>query len=208
MIAWYDTIPVISWLLLLGNCRHCHQPISILYPFIELATLGSLLALLNLSSPYYIAYFIFFSALMVSIRSDLETMLISRFVTIFLIPVAFLCAWMHWLPITLVNSIAGTILGYGTLFIASKIFLWLTDKEGIGQGDLELLAFVGSFVGIAGCWISLFLGALIGSIVGVMYITLFNKSREIRIPFGPFIALGAIIYVLFQERLLFFLFGF
>lgn len=208
IIAWYDNFPILSWIILLGKCRHCRQPISLLYPFIELATVGALLSLVNLPLHYYAAYFIFFSALIVSIRSDLETMLISRFVTIFLIPLAFVCAWMNWLPITLFNSIVGTIMGYGILFVASKLFLWLTNKEGIGQGDLELLAFIGSFVGLVGCWFSLFLGALIGSVLGVLYITIYNQSREVRIPFGPFLALGAIIYVLFQERLLFFIFGF
>lgn len=208
VIAWYDNFPVLSWIFLAGKCRSCHHRISFLYPFIELITLGSLLALFYVPSYYYGAYFIFFSALIVSIRSDLETMLISRFVTIFLIPLAFFCAWMHWLPITLLNSVVGAAMGYGILWCASKLFLWLTDKEGIGQGDLELLAFIGSFVGLAGCWISLFLGALVGSVLGVIYITLYNKTKEVRIPFGPFLAVGAMIYVFFQERLLFFIFGF
>jgi leader peptidase (prepilin peptidase) / N-methyltransferase len=207
-IAWYDNIPVISWIILAGKCRSCHQSISFLYPCIELTTLASLSALLYLPSCYYGAYFIFFSALIVSIRSDLETMLISRFVTLFLIPLALLFAWMHWLPISFLQSVIGTVMGYGVLWLASKLFLLITDKEGIGQGDLELLAFIGSFVGVAGCWFSLFLGALIGSILGVFYITIYNKSKEIRIPFGPFLALGAMVYVLFQEHVLYFIFRF
>lgn len=157
---------------------------------------------------YHGAYFIFFSALIVSIRSDLETMLISRYVTVFLIPLGLLFSSTDLLPITLTSSIAGIVLGYGSLFLASKTFFFLTKKEGIGQGDLELLAFIGSFVGFAGCWVTLFLGAVIGSIFGITYITLTGKSREVRIPFGPFLALGAILYVLFREQLLFYIFGF
>lgn len=207
-LAWYDNIPILSYLLLLGKCRTCKRPISFLYPFIEILTTGALLALWYLPSHhYYIAYFVFFSALIVSIRSDLETMLISRFVTIFLIPLGLLFAWLGLLPISVLDSAAGTVLGYGSLYIVSKTFFWLTKKEGIGQGDLELLAFIGSFVGFIGCWVSLFLGAIIGSICGVLYITLAGESREIRIPFGPFLALGAMIHVLFQEKLLFLIFG-
>lgn len=206
-IAWYDNIPIVSWLFLFGKCRKCKKQISALYPFVEVITAVTLWTLIYIPINNHLAYFIFFSALIVSIRTDLETMLISRYVTIFLIPVGFLFSFLGLLPITLLNSIAGTILGYGSLYLTSKTFFWLTGKEGIGQGDLELLAFVGSFVGFAGCWVSLFIGAILGSISGILYITLFNKSKDIRIPFGPFLSIGAIIYVLFQEKLLYFLLG-
>ncbi len=178
-----------------------------MYPFTELLTTGTLLTLYFLPGHYHIAYFIFFSALIVSIRSDLETMLISRFVTIFLIPLGFLFAFFGFLPISLGSSIAGTILGYGTLYTASRLFYWATGKEGVGQGDLELLAFIGSFVGFVGCWVTLFLGAIIGSVLGVLYITLFCENRDVRIPFGPFLAVAAIIHVLLKEKLILFIFG-
>lgn len=134
-------------------------------------------------------------------------MLISRYATVFLIPLGFLFAATGFLPISLASSIAGTLLGYGSLYVTSKLFFLIAGKEGIGQGDLELLAFIGSFLGLAGCWVSLFLGAIIGSICGIIYIVLSGKSKEMRIPFGPFLAFGAILYALFHERLLFFLFG-
>jgi len=156
---------------------------------------------------YHIAYFVFFSALLITIRTDIETMLISRYVTVFLIPLGMLFAAFGFLPINLMSSILGFILGYGSLWAASKMFYLLTGKEGIGQGDLELLAFIGSFIGAAGCWVALFLGAIIGSIIGVIYLTMSGKNKEVRIPFGPFLAFGAILYVLFQKQLLFFLFG-
>lgn len=202
IIAWYDNIPVISYLVLRGSCRTCKRHISLLYPFIEILTTLSLLTLAFLPPTTHFAYFILFSALIVSIRSDIETMLISRFVTLFLIPLGVLFAWSGLLPITVVDSIAGALLGYGFLYTVSKIFFWLTGKEGIGQGDLELLAFIGSFVGFVGCWVTLFIGAIIGSIVGTLYITLSGSSRAIKIPFGPFLAFGAMMYILFQEKLL------
>ena len=93
-LAWYDNIPLLSFIILCGKCRYCKNPISWLYPFIELITLIAMLALLNsVDSHYWPAYFIFFSALIVTIRSDFESMLISRFATIFLIPLGFLFAY-------------------------------------------------------------------------------------------------------------------
>ncbi len=206
-VAWYDNIPIFSWFFLLGKCRYCKKRISIFYPIIELLTTGALLTLWYLPPHYHMAYFVFFSALIVTIRSDLETMLISRFVTLFLIPLGFLFSWLGFLPINFWQSVIGAILGYGALYAASKIFLRLTGKEGVGQGDLELLSFIGSFIGFVGCWMTLFFGATIGSIIGILYIVLFGKSREVRIPFGPFLAIGAILYVLLQEKLLLFIFG-
>lgn len=207
IIAWYDNIPIVSWFLLLGKCRWCKKKISFLYPFIELLTVLIFLTFWYVLPHYHIAYFVFFSALIVTIRTDIETMLISRYVTLFLIPAGLLFSAFGFLPISLTSSILGALLGYGSLYATSKLFYMLTGKEGIGQGDLELLAFIGSFIGAAGCWVTLFLGAIIGSIIGVLYITLSGQSKEMRIPFGPFLALGAVLYVLFQQELLFFLFG-
>ena len=201
-ISWYDNIPLISWLLLCGQCRTCKKPISWLYPAIELLTTILLTALyLYVPLNYFFAYFIFFSALIVTIRSDIETMLISRFVTIFLIPFGLLFSAFGLLPITILDSICGALLGYFFLLIMSKIFFWIKGKEGMGQGDLELLAFIGSFIGIAGCWMSLLLGSIMGSIVGLTYIVIFKAGRSAKIPFGPFLASGALIYVFLQEHL-------
>ena len=186
----------------------CKNKISLFYPFIEILTTVALLLLLLLPSYTHFAYFIFFSALIVTIRSDMETMLISRFVTIFLIPLGLIFAWTGLLPITVFDSAAGALLGYGSLYVASKIFFWITGKDGVGQGDLELLAFIGSFVGFIGCWISLFLGSFIGSIIGIFYMVLFNKRLTFKIPFGPFLAFGALAYVLLQQKLLCFLLGY
>jgi len=100
-IHWYDNIPVISWIILLGRCRNCKNKISILYPFIELFTTFAL-TLLFYTVPlnYFFAYFIFFSALIITLRTDLETMLISRLVTIFLIPSGLVFSYFKLIQIT------------------------------------------------------------------------------------------------------------
>jgi len=199
-ITWYDNIPVFSWLALNGVCRNCKKSISILYPSIELLT-ALLLSLLYLWIPthYFVPYFVFFSALIVTIRSDLEYMLISRFVTIFLIPLGLFFSMINLLPISIYESALGTVVGYSFLFTIRSLFNLLTGKEGIGQGDLDLLAFIGSFTGVIGCWVSLLVGSIVGSFVGLGYLLLYQPEEPAKIPFGPFLAAGAIGFILFQQ---------
>ena len=203
-LAWYDLIPVISWVILKGSCRYCHKSISWLYPFIELFTVCALsVALLYIPPHYFFGYFIFFSALIISIRTDLDEMLISRYATLFLIPVGCALSWLELLPISLTQSILGAIIGYGLLYAIASIFYRSTKKEGLGQGDMDLLGFIGAFTGIYGCWISLLLASVLGSLIGIIYLSITKQNTQYtRIPFGPFLALGAMGFVLFRPWIL------
>ncbi len=193
-LAWYDLIPIASWLWLRGHCRTCHEPISILYPFIELYTAILLIILWHLSDPrFFISYFWLFSALIVVTRTDLEKMLISRATTLFLIPLGTFLATIGLLPMSPWGSLYGAGFGYGVLWLVRTLFFLATGKEGLGLGDVELLAMIGAFVGIIGAWFSLLVGSVLGSIFGIAYL-LITKNRKI--PFGPFLALGAMVYVL------------
>lgn len=201
-LAWYDLIPLFSWIVLRGHCRYCHKSISWLYPFIELVTVLFLsLLIFCVPSNYLFAYFIFFSALIVTIRSDLETMLISRFVSLFLVPLGFLFSAINLLPITLFESIWGAVFGFCLLYSIGKIFYLFTKKEGLGQGDVDLLSFIGSFLGFYGCWFSLLLGSILGSIIGLVHILYTRSNTSHKIPFGPFLAIGAILFVLLKPFL-------
>jgi len=151
---------------------------------------------------YIPAYFIFFSALIVTIRTDIETLLISRIVTLFLVPAGILFSFLKLLPITPLNSISGALLGYFFLYFFSKLFQKITQREGIGSGDFDLLAFIGSFTGITGCWMSLLIGSVLGSLFGIIQIILGKASRTTKIPFGPFLAIGALIFVLLQGSII------
>lgn len=208
ILAWYDLIPIVSWLFLKGHCRYCKQNISFLYPAIELfSAIIFYLLFLNISFPYSISYFVFFSALIITIRTDIETMLISRYVTLFLIPLAVIFSIFNLLPISPLKIFFGTLFGYFLLYFISKTFFLFTKKEGIGQGDIELLALIGAFTGIIGCWISLLLGSILGSIFGIILILLKKQNFQTRIPFGPFLAIGSMIYVLYQDQILYLIFG-
>lgn len=197
-LKWYDLIPVISWLNLKGQCRYCSNKISFLYPLIELLTAIIFVFLFNfISYKYWLSYSIFISALMVVIRTDLEFMLISSFTTLYLVPIGIIFAFFNLLQISLVNSILGATLGYIFLLFISKIFYKLRKKNGLGQGDIELICLIGSFTGIFGVWFSLFLGSFLGIIFSLIkLITTKNKTKISNpIPFGPWLSISAIIFL-------------
>jgi len=204
IIAWYDNIPLFSYVVLRGRCRSCSKPISWLYPAIELfTTVMMTLLYLRMENTYFLGYFVLFSALIVTIRSDLETMLISRWVTIALVPVGIVMSFTDTIPIAPLNSMMGAASGYLSLWFVGTLFYLVTRKEGLGQGDLDLLACIGAFTGIVGVWMTVLLGSLFGSIIGTAVLIYKGKfQRYMKLPFGPFLALGAITYVLFQGPLL------
>jgi len=151
--------------------------------------------------PYLFSYGILFSALIISIRTDLEYMLISRLVSLCLVPVGVLLSTIGWLPITVLNSTLGTLFGYSFLWITATLFRLATKKEGIGEGDFELLALIGSFTGVFGAWLSLSIGSIIGSFASIAYLLITKNDSQTKIPFGPFLALGAIIFVLYNQMI-------
>lgn len=196
-IAWYDLIPVISWFFLKAKCRRCKQPISPLYPFIELITLICFwLMIFRQPSHYWLAYSICIAALIVTIRTDLETFLISRLVTLFLIPLIWIFIGLNLLPITFIQSIQGIVVGGGFLWLIGWLYYTITGKQGLGQGDIDLLAFIGSFLGPIKCWIALLIGSVTGSLLGIAILLIYRNSWNRVIPFGPFLAFGA-LYTLF-----------
>lgn len=164
-----------------------------------------LLLLTQVPVHYFPAYFIFFSALVVTIRSDFETMLISRFVTLFLIPVGIAAAYFNLLPINVIESAIAASAGYAFLYAIATAFSYFTGKQGIGHGDFELLAFIGSFTGLIGLWATLLVSSVLGTLFGLMYIVLTGSDRSLKIPYGPFLAIGAIVFVLWQQTFMSFL---
>ncbi len=197
-IAWYDNIPVFSWIALGGKCRHCKQPISWLYPCIELITPLFLIPLWYRINPiYFSAYFLFFIALIITIRTDFQAMLISRFATIYLIPAVLLAVFLKKLPIDLTASFMGIIFGYSLLWIVQQIAYKITGQHALGQGDLELLAFIGACTGPLGCWIALLVGSTVGSCISLLYMAI-RQNKIHLVPLGAYLSIGAMIFVLFE----------
>lgn len=210
LIVWYDNIPVLSWLFLSGRCRFCRQSISCLYIFIEVITAVVLSYLyLSVKPLYFASYFIFISALIVTIRSDIETMLISRWVTLFLVPAGLLLSFYQLLPISVYESLLGAVFGYSVLFFVNAVFKYYAKKDGIGEGDFELLCLIGSFLGPWGVWVAMMVGSCLGCLYSCMYLfyawmrggSVSYVYTGVEIPFGPFLAFGAMVYLFFQKSI-------
>lgn len=202
-LAWYDLIPLFSWISLKGKCRYCKTNISWIYPFIELLTpLICISLLLYIQSIYWFAYLLFSSALLVTIRTDLSSLLISRFSSLYLIPIGYILSMFELLPLSLNQSVIGSLTAYLFLLMVSSTFTFFTGKIGMGQGDIELLAMIGAFTGIVGWWTSLVCGSFIGSIIGLIVLFFTQAKGAIKLPFGVFLSLGAMIYLLFGDYLL------
>jgi len=205
-IAWFDVVPLFSYVALGGRCRVCRQPISWLYPFIEaLTAILFVLLFWRIDERFIFGFGIFFSALIVTIRTDLETMLISRYVTLFLVPFGWFLSFFGMIPVTLSEAVVGALSAGIFLFVVARIFAFITHKEGMGQGDIDLLMFIGSFLGFSGWWMSLLIGSLIGSLVGVGMLILRIPCWSLKIPFGPLLAIGAIVDVFLHTQIMAFL---
>lgn len=207
IIAWYDLVPVISWIVLSRRCRTCKKPISWLYPLIELTTALSFWGILLQTPHYFWTYALFFSALIVTIRTDLETMVVHRFCTVGMLPFALIASACHTLPLSLSSSLLGMLLGYSLLAFIRWVYWKRTNLIGVGQGDLELLAIIGAFLGPLGCWLSLLIGSFLGTLSVLLTMPVNQRHRHAQFPFGPFLALGAIITTIFQKTLVKMLLG-
>lgn len=202
-IRFYDNIPIISFLLLGGKCRYCHHSISIQYPVIEgITALSSLFLFVHFGvSLSYIIYFAFVSALIVITAIDLYHQIIPDVISLPGIGAGVLASLI--LPnISFWDSLIGLISGGGILFLVATGYQWLFKREGMGGGDVKLLAMIGAFLGWKAVILTILLSSLIGSIVGVVLILIKGKDFKYAIPFGPFLSLGAALSLFFGEDLI------
>ncbi len=202
-IAWYDNIPLISWFLLRGRCRNCQASFSIRYPLVELLT-GGLTLLLFLRfglSLSFIIYFLLTAALIVITFIDFDHQIIPDEISLPGIGIGFLASFFLPEPGWL-SSLSGIIAGWGSLALVFYAYLWLTGREGMGGGDAKLLAMLGAFLGIKAVPFIVFASSLVGSIVGLSLMALQRKDRHLAIPFGPYLAMGAVLYIFYGTWLI------
>jgi leader peptidase (prepilin peptidase) / N-methyltransferase len=152
-------------------------------------------------------FFIFLSALIVATRTDFQAMVIPQICTFWLIPIGLTASYFGLTYISAMQSFIGAVFGYGLLWCIAFLFKLFTRRDGLGIGDMEMLAMIGSFLGPVGVWFSLMLGSFLGLILGGLFLLIFKKDRLTRIPFGPFLSLGAVLYFLFDQKIIFFFWG-
>lgn len=202
-IRGYDNIPILSYIVLIGKCRECRGPISVQYPLIEGVTaLGSLFLMMKFGlSPSYLVYFVFVASLIVIAVIDFYHQIIPDVISLPGIGVGLLASLV--IPqITFVNSLVGALLGGGSLFLVATVYQWLFKREGMGGGDVKLLAMIGAFLGWKSVILTILLSSLIGSVTGIAVMLLKGKDFKYAIPFGPFLSLGAIIALFYGPNLI------
>ena len=202
-IQFYDNIPLISYFLLRGRCRCCKKPISIQYPLVEgITAIGSFLLFLKYGpSLSYLIYFFFLDGLIVITVIDLYHQIIPDVVSIPGIGVGLLSPLI--IPhLTLLNSLMGILLGGGSLFLVATLYRWLFKREGMGGGDIKLLAMIGAFLGWKAVILAILLSSLVGSIVGIVIMVFKGKNFKYAIPFGPFLSFGAVMALFYQNEII------
>lgn len=193
LIRAFDNVPLLSFLWLRGRCRDCRAVIPIRYPAVELLNgLGYVLLWRRFGwTPDALIYGVFFSALVVVTFIDWDHQIIPNRITLPGIVVGLVSA-ATVLTGSFVDAVIGAALGGGVLYAVAVASEWVLKKEGMGLGDVKLLAMIGAFLGWKAVLVTVFVGALGGSLVGLALMALKLKRRDDPIPFGPFLAMGAV----------------
>jgi leader peptidase (prepilin peptidase)/N-methyltransferase len=200
-IAWYDNVPILSWVLLLGRCRHCRKPISARYPLVEAAT-GLLAAALQrrwADAPgWTAAALLACGALLAVALVDWDTFLIPDELSLGLFAAGVLAAPLNpylageaWWS-SVVHSLVGAFAGFAMTWTIAAVGEWALKKEALGGGDVKLLAGVGAWTGATGAFDCMMIGSLLGTVYGVRLLMTGKAKRSDPIPFGPFLAAGAV----------------
>ena len=207
-LSWWQNIPVLSFILLRGRCAACAGPISWQYPVVEVLS-GCIAVLLLLRfgpGPELAAYSIFCAALVVISFIDLRLQIIPDVISI---PgmIAGLAASFFVPSVSILDSVTGLLLGGGILFAVAWGYYLITRREGLGGGDIKLLAMIGAFLGWKAVPLVLFLSATAGSVAGLLMVLFRGAGRHTAIPYGPFLALGGVICLFAGDTLLHFYFS-
>jgi len=202
-LKFYDNIPLLSYLWLKGRCRQCQAAISWRYPLIELLTgLGALSVFLKYGLTLAtLVYFIFIACLLVVTFIDLDHRIIPDVITLPGIPLFFTMA-LAVPDVTLKDSLIGLLIGGGSLWAVALIYKMFTGKDGMGGGDIKLLAMMGVLIGWQGVLFTVFVSSAIGSATGLLVMLVQKGNLKLAVPFGPFLAIGGVSYVFFGQQII------
>ena len=219
-ISFYNNIPILSYLFLNGKCSNCKSKISLRYPIVEILT--GLLFLATVWSfgltTQTLFYLIFLSSIVAITFIDLEHMIIPNVITYpgIIVGILYNALKTDWdnssesiskfsfgiqdffsllneLPI--LNSLFGVILGAGILLVIAYSYEIIKKRQGMGMGDVKLLAMIGAFFGWEGVLFVIFLGSILGSVIGISIIIAKRGDLKYALPFGPFLSIAAVIYI-------------
>ncbi len=202
-IRWYQNIPILSYLLLRGRCAGCKTDISWRYPLVEALTGALFVAVFwrfGLSWAT-VVFWIFTAALVAITFIDLDHQIIPDVISLPGIVAGFACSFL--LPgLAWSDSLLGILAGGGSLYLVAVLYELVAKREGMGGGDIKMLAMLGAFLGWQGVFPVVFFASLAGTLVGVPLMLIRGQSAKLAIPFGPFLAFGAVFYLLFGNMLI------
>ena len=202
-IRFYDNIPIFSYIWLRGRCRHCDARISIRYLTVEI--MGGAFAMLSYLkfgiSLEGLIYYAMVVSLLIVTYIDLDYQIIPDVISLPGIPIGFLASFA--LPaLNYKESILGIVIGGGSLYLIAWSYHLLTKKEGMGGGDIKLLAMIGAVVGWKGVLFTIFVASVVGTVSGVLVMLRQKQDLKLAVPFGPFLSIGAISYIFFGSSLI------
>ena len=203
---WHN-VPVVGFLVLRGRCRDCGAPISPRYPLVEALTAALAVGLWARCGPtaQFAAYFVFLAGLVAVTFIDLDHRIIPD--SLSLGGVAAGIAVSSITGLGWAQSLLGALTGAGLLLAVALGYRWITGREGMGLGDVKLLGAIGAFLGWKAVLFTVFLSSVAGAAVGLGWMALRGRDMRVEIPYGPFLALGAGVYVFWGPGLIRWYFG-
>jgi leader peptidase (prepilin peptidase)/N-methyltransferase len=208
MLTWFDNLPVLSWLVLGGRCRTCKEPVSVMYPAVEVVT-----ALIFVVT--YLTYgltllslvrVLFACALIVLFVTDLRHKILPHVITLPGIIVGFVSSF--FLPPGWISSLIGLVVGGGFLLAIAEAYHRIRGQEGLGMGDVKLLAMIGAFLGWKLVLLTLVFASFTGSLAGGLMIATGRGTMKYELPFGTFLAVGAVLAATWGDPIAEWYFGF
>ena len=200
-LRWRENIPLLSYLLQRGRCRHCDAALSRQYPLVELAAAAVALITLAVLGPggEAVAVTGLAWAFLALTAIDLREQLLPDAITLPALWIGLLLAVAGFGP-TPADAIVGAVMGYGLLWLVANGYRWYSGRIGMGGGDLKLLAVIGAWAGWQLLPLALLLAAVPAALVGIALL-LAGRHRHTAIPFGPYLALGGWLVLLWGEPL-------
>jgi leader peptidase (prepilin peptidase)/N-methyltransferase len=208
-VRFYDNVPVFSWIFLGGKCRFCGSKISVMYPMTELLT-GFLVWYafyrFGLSAQFVMAVLLILTAVSAGL-ADLFSALDAENFECGIIPDSLIVfglvsalAMGYFLHHNMLFPIYGAVVGFLALYIPSFLYKLVRKREGMGFGDVKLVAVLGAFLGLKSVFFVVFASALMGAVIGIIW-QFASGKRDMMIPFGPFISAAGLIYLFFETRM-------
>ena len=217
-IAWYDNVPILSYLILRGRCRHCGAEFSARYALVEALTGGFAVLLVlvpvldmriimpALNTKYLVMisvpYFIWVSSLIAASFIDIDYQIIPDRISLGGIPIGFLVATFLNPAVGLKSSLLGIAVGGGSLLVVALGYWAVTRKEGMGMGDVKLMGMLGAWLGWGSIPFILIVASLVGAVIGVAIMVKGRGGFKAKVPFGPFLAGAAVLYLFLGRQII------